>query len=529
MLKFNKTRLTENLLDQWVAANVNVLLVGEKGVGKTYQILDCFKRNNLKFSYFSGATLDPWIHLLGIPKAVERDGKEKMEFILPENLDDDVEAIFCDEWNRTNKVVRNALLELQQFKSINGRKFPNLKLVWGAVNPPSSDESEINYDVDELDPAQLDRFHIIVELPNEPDKNYFKNKFGDYRGDVLVEWWKEQPEEAFKILSPRRLDYIGECFLKGLDVKYLLPVSANHIELIKKLSSDPDVEEFKEYLRDNKKLKIEKFLSDEVKFLKVKNLIKNEKCWELWKYVKPEFVDDEIKNNKSFADYAIYKIFQKDEFFKNRILEINKATPNAEVCKIIKMLKSINYSPTKTTTTLDNYLGNQPNFKILDGITEGNSIDTFTKNIVGANNVHTLSVFFNNAKKTIDNTTIKDDTVLATLLMVLSSCIYNTGIIGPSFVLYLLHMKPSNFFSSIKTSIPFIDLLATSVFLIKSKGTEHDVEYAINIIEKSSHKIAKNRIDEYLNYLRTAKTPIEILPKEFTLKVNSMRKLLEKQ
>jgi predicted GTPase len=62
MIKFNKCKLNPEILDQWILADVNVLLVGEKGVGKSLQVIDSFKRNNLKFAYFSGATLDPWIH-----------------------------------------------------------------------------------------------------------------------------------------------------------------------------------------------------------------------------------------------------------------------------------------------------------------------------------------------------------------------------------------------------------------------------------------------------------------------------------
>ena len=40
-----------------------------------------------------------------------------------------------DEFSRAHKKVRNAVMELIQFKSINGRKFKNLKIVWAAINP----------------------------------------------------------------------------------------------------------------------------------------------------------------------------------------------------------------------------------------------------------------------------------------------------------------------------------------------------------------------------------------------------------
>lgn len=368
MIQFNKVKLSPQIIDQWVNAGVNVLLIGEKGVGKTAQILDAFKRNNLKYSYFSGATLDPWIHLLGIPKAkVGEDGKEKMDFILPENLDENVEAIFCDEWNRTNKIVRNALLELQQFKSINGRKFPNLKLVWGAINPPATDDTDdVSYDVEELDPAQLDRFHVIVELPNEPDTHYFRTKFGNYYGDILVKWWKEQSKESKKILSPRRLDYIGECFKKGLNIKFLLPVSANHTDLISKLSIDEGQDYLKRILDEDREDEIKDFLRKDDNFLNNKSKFQTEERWKYWKYIKPEFVIDEIKNNIKFADYATYQGLKNDGFYREQLLSIAKATPTHEVIKCLKVLKAQNYKLSKEDDTIDNFIPKKPLFEFID-------------------------------------------------------------------------------------------------------------------------------------------------------------------
>ena len=83
---YKKIKITNNKLDFWLKKNKNVLLIGNHGVGKTSIVMDGFERN----------------------------------------------GIFMDEYNRTNPKVRNALMELIQFKSINGRKFPNLKVVWAA-------------------------------------------------------------------------------------------------------------------------------------------------------------------------------------------------------------------------------------------------------------------------------------------------------------------------------------------------------------------------------------------------------------
>lgn len=347
MIQFHKCKLSDNILDQWVSTDVNVLLIGEKGVGKSHQIIETFKRNNLKYAYFSGATLDPWIHLLGIPKAkLMPDGSEKMEFILPENLDNDVEAIFCDEWNRTNKVVRNALLELQQFKSINGRKFPKLRMVWGAVNPSNADNDSNGqrYDVDELDPAQLDRFHIIVELLNLPDPAYFKKKFGEYIGNVLVEWWKQQSIESLKILSPRRLDYVGECFLKGLDIKFLLPVSSNIKSLKHSLSMDEESSIINAMLENPEKdlAKFEMFIKNDQNFLKYKKTLKCSQYWKYWKYVNKEFITEAVKTDAPFQNFAISEMIKSDAvpIYTEIMKDISESTPSHVVVKIIEILNN---------------------------------------------------------------------------------------------------------------------------------------------------------------------------------------------
>ena len=40
-----------------------------------------------------------------------------------------------DELNRAKPKVRNAVMELIQFRSINGIKFNNLRMIWAAINP----------------------------------------------------------------------------------------------------------------------------------------------------------------------------------------------------------------------------------------------------------------------------------------------------------------------------------------------------------------------------------------------------------
>lgn len=227
-------------IDFWIQNNLNVLLRGKHGVGKTARILDAWNRNKLKYQYFSASTMDPWVDFIGVPKErVDENGKSYLDLVRPKAFQDDaVEAIFLDEFNRSSKKVRNAVMELIQFKSINGKKFNNLKIVWAAINP---EEEEVNkYDVEALDPAQMDRFHVIINVPYAPDADFFRGKYGRDQADIALQWWKETLKDNEKdMVSPRRLDYLLDVFNKGGDIKPLVHSSISLLPLTQQLKNGP--------------------------------------------------------------------------------------------------------------------------------------------------------------------------------------------------------------------------------------------------------------------------------------------------
>lgn len=203
--------ITDAKLQFWIKNNLNVLFIGEHGVGKTARVKKAFEEAGLKWLYFSAATLDPWVDFIGIPKEVEdpKSGLKYIDLIRPKPFaEDTVEAIFIDELNRSHKKVRNAIMELLQFKSINGRKFKNLRIIWGAINPetPINESTELEYDVERLDPAHKDRFEVHVNVPYKPDHTYFHEKFGTNATPAIC-WWNDLSPAAKKLVSPRRLDY----------------------------------------------------------------------------------------------------------------------------------------------------------------------------------------------------------------------------------------------------------------------------------------------------------------------------------
>ncbi|MAG25621.1 hypothetical protein CMI47_08595 [Candidatus Pacearchaeota archaeon] len=255
----------DNKLDHYFQCGLNCLLRGEHGVGKTTLISECFERNGLVVGesalIFSAATIDPWVDFIGVPKEVTKDGKTYLDFILPKHFaEDNVQAIFFDEFNRSHKKIRNAVLELIQFKSINGRKFNNLKVVWAAINPEDSEDYE--YDVEVLDPAQKDRFQIIIDVPYKPDYAYFENKYGADWASAAIDWWKELPKKLQKQVSPRRLDYALEVSKVNGDLADVLPHETAPRRLSRTLRDGSPKQILSNLLNANKNDELKDFLSD---------------------------------------------------------------------------------------------------------------------------------------------------------------------------------------------------------------------------------------------------------------------------
>jgi len=219
MANYSKT------LDHAFKHGLNVLLRGKHGIGKTALVKECLDNQGLVLNqnwlYFSAATMDPWVDFVGVPKEkVDANGCSYLELVRPQALQNDqIQVIFFDELNRSHKKIRNAVMELIQFGSINGRKFKNLKCIWAAINP--DDDSEANYDVEKLDPAQIDRFHIQIDIPYKPDPNYFQRMYGE-KGVYAVKWWMDASREVKDLVSPRRLEYALQVMAISGDIKGVL-------------------------------------------------------------------------------------------------------------------------------------------------------------------------------------------------------------------------------------------------------------------------------------------------------------------
>jgi len=309
----HQINLTSRLVEEWIEAGVNVLIQGEYGIGKTTIITKAWEEKigerNKDWVSFSGATIDPWIDLIGIPRVAPKskkantDGKDHIEYILPQSITESLQAIFIDELNRTKPVVLNALMELIQFKSINGRKFPNLRLVWGAINPYDEND-ENSYHVERLDKAQMDRFHIIVEMPYAPSRKYFATKLGKNKADMILNWWDNQGE-ANKNVSPRRLEYAIDYISKGGDAKHVLPKNVNTVELSRLLAANSYESQFVKFFNDSNTRMIGSMMNDEHIFENIKSLILGDKqYWPVLEHLPADMLGKIIEEDNSIADWA---------------------------------------------------------------------------------------------------------------------------------------------------------------------------------------------------------------------------------
>jgi hypothetical protein len=208
-------------LDLWIKLKLNVLLKGYHGVGKTGIVRSIWREHDIKYLYFSAATLDPWVDLVGIPSVKDND----LKFVQRKSLLD-CDAIFVDEFNRSHKKTRNAIMELIQFKSINGTPLPKLKMVWAAINPDDPPkELGLDFDVEPIDPAQLDRFQVHYELPHILSGDYFEAKFPRLKDKIpnLVSWYNDLPLTMRVELSPRRVQNTLAYMQAGGDIGDTLP------------------------------------------------------------------------------------------------------------------------------------------------------------------------------------------------------------------------------------------------------------------------------------------------------------------
>lgn len=313
-------------LDLYLQLKYNVLFAGRPGVGKTSIIYEAAKRKGLKVKYFSAPTMDPWVDLVGVPKNVMVDvnGKqiETLDLIPPKDfVVNKYDMIFIDEFNRAPPKVTNALMELMQFKTINGRPL-DISMVWAAINPFTE---EGDFHVEQLDPAVEDRFHIRVDLPYSVDKQLMKKKHGVI-GSVFVEWWDNQPQAVQHSVSPRRLETAIEFYQAGGTLTDMIK-QGNITDLTNKIKGASEMIAFEKALEDKNEAGLTKILSRNIS-PSLEKVIKDSVIFpKVFPFISEEWLSAQVLN------------YKKDSFVFNQVEEMSKNGNSkatsllSEICK----------------------------------------------------------------------------------------------------------------------------------------------------------------------------------------------------
>jgi len=136
-----------------------ILLKGIHGIGKSEIISSVYSKKGYRVvTLFLGQASDAG-DIIGLPDRQKIDGMIKTVFAppfwWPTNEDENV-LIFLDELNRGKPEVMQCIMDMVLNRKLNGRALPKNTRVIAAMNP--IDDAGF-YQVDELDPALLDRFN----------------------------------------------------------------------------------------------------------------------------------------------------------------------------------------------------------------------------------------------------------------------------------------------------------------------------------------------------------------------------------
>jgi len=341
MNKVKEQEVSIEKLKFWYEHGLNVMLIGKHGVGKTQKMLKALEGLDLvlgkDFLYFSAATLDPWVDFVGVPKETSVDGETFLDLVRPRIWNDNIKVIILDEFNRAPKKVRNAVMELVQFKSINGMKINSLKCIWVAENP--SDDEENSYDVEQTDPAQRDRFQVQINVPYKLDKGFFTKTFGKEIFSSINEWWAGLSSEDKNQVSPRRIEYIIDYYKINGDLRDLgLPTSVNMTRLKAALdSSSPVSSRMLEYYRKKDVDGARLFINNENNYNAVIDRITTNTSHS--KFYIPLMSEEKISSliaKNVFLRNIIVNLSISDQRVTSILTNVRRASPSSKVAQDIK-------------------------------------------------------------------------------------------------------------------------------------------------------------------------------------------------
>lgn len=161
----------------------NIMLVGEKGIGKSELLTEFFTSKGMKvIPLFLGQLSDPG-DLIGLPCKDQATGRTN--FMPPYWFPVDGEPIvlFLDELNRARPEILQTVFDLCLNRKLAGRKLPEGSRVISAVNAGEQ------YQLTDLDPALVSRFNIVNFKPTVQEWLLWAKKNGI--DDRVIEFIQE--------------------------------------------------------------------------------------------------------------------------------------------------------------------------------------------------------------------------------------------------------------------------------------------------------------------------------------------------
>ncbi len=214
----------------------NLRIVGHAGTAKTAYTLEAIEEALGKdaYVYMSLALASPEDYGVPVPfTKYHEDGtsEQKLDFLLFEKFNEDKpKVLVLDEFSRGSKRTKQAVMEIIQEGTLNGKEIKGLVCVIALDNPVESDGDQelagITYDVGEIDEAQATRFAMSVELKPEdlPWVDWLKATYEEL-ADPFIDWWYTGTNTIGRLqVSARILEKMIKLYRNGRDIAEALPV-----------------------------------------------------------------------------------------------------------------------------------------------------------------------------------------------------------------------------------------------------------------------------------------------------------------
>ena len=154
-----------------LATEEPMLLVGPHGSAKSFMLERLARALGMDYRFYNASLLN-YDDLVGIP--LPNEERTGLRYLTTPSAIWDAEIVFIDEINRTRPELQNKLFPIVHERRVQGIELQRLRYRWAAMNPPpppeaADEEADVYIGAEPLDPALMDRFSFILEIPGWQD------------------------------------------------------------------------------------------------------------------------------------------------------------------------------------------------------------------------------------------------------------------------------------------------------------------------------------------------------------------------